>query len=119
MRAYRDQPAFGLVSDFMSASPNRLPVQDPQHITCIENLEHVLLHMDNQHFDLLYDDWAWDNKKARSSESKEIVKVRAKRSISKIGDENLKSIEDSFEAFGKEEALAALKALDANIIKKG
>ena len=66
------------------------------NITDIENIEAVLINMNKQHFDLLYDDWAFDNRPRNITEKKEIVKFRAKRSIDSMGDSNLKHIEDAF-----------------------
>jgi len=106
------------VNDYLQANPGQLPITDPEHISDVFNLEHVLISMDSQHFDLLYEDYMFDNRKKYASENKEIIKLRANRSISKLGDENLKNIEDAFESMGQEEALMRLKMLDQNIRKK-
>lgn len=106
------------MNDYLQANPAKLPVTDPENISNVFNLEHVLISMDSQYFDLLYEDYMFDNRKKYASENKEIIKLRANRSISKLGDENLKNIEDAFESMGQEEALMRLKMLDQNIRKK-
>lgn len=90
----------------------------PEEISSVENIEAILISMGSQHFDLLYDDWAWDNKPKNVTEKKEIVKFRAKRSIDQMGDSNLKNIEAAFANGNQEEALAMLKAFDNNIVRK-
>jgi hypothetical protein len=105
------------VSDYLQNNPLKLPSQAAENITDIENIEAVLINMNKQHFDLLYDDWAFDNRPRNITEKKEIVKFRAKRSIDSMGDSNLKHIEDAFSSLGSEEALAMLKAFDTNIRK--
>ena len=115
---YRQQPGFGLVSDFIQANPIKLHTMLPEDIGCVENIEAILISMGSQHFDLLYDDWAWENKPKNLTEKKEIVKFRAKRSIDQMGDSNLKNIEAAFASGNQEEALAMLKAFDNNIVRK-
>lgn len=64
----RQQPAFRLVRPNIVESP--LPIKDTENLLCWENLEHSLLKLDEEHFNILLED------RRRQQKSLELKKLK-------------------------------------------